>query len=168
MERPSQLLAKEAPELQVRSEGPSMMTAMTERPPLDEEEFGRWRGEADAALRSAAIQADAGLHNWACFAAEQAAQLAMKGLLHGLGRGPWGHDLVALGEMAREAGVGVVSEVAYALNRLGRHYIAARYPDAHASGPPGRHYGQADVSEALEDSETLLRFVDQTWNELRG
>jgi HEPN domain-containing protein len=141
---------------------------MNDPPPLDQEEYQRWRDEADRVLAGARLQAEAGLHNWACFAAEQAAQLAIKGLLHGLGRGPWGHDLVALGEMAREAGVGVGSEVADALKRLGRHYIAARYPDAHASGPPGRHYGQADVSEALEDSETLLRFVDQTWRELRG
>ncbi|MGH9228819.1 MAG: HEPN domain-containing protein [Acidimicrobiales bacterium] len=36
-------------------------------------------------------------HNWRCFLAEQAAQMAMKALLHGLGRGPWGHDLVDLG-----------------------------------------------------------------------
>jgi HEPN domain-containing protein len=43
-------------------------------------------GEADRVVSGARLQADAGLHNWACFAAEQAAQLAVKGLLHGLGR----------------------------------------------------------------------------------
>lgn len=37
-------------------------------------------------------------HNWRCFLAEQAAQMAMKALLHGLGRGPWGHDLMELGK----------------------------------------------------------------------
>ncbi|MGH2736718.1 MAG: HEPN domain-containing protein [Actinomycetota bacterium] len=46
------------------------------------------------ARRAADVQHAAALHNWACFAAEQAAQLALKGLLHGLGLGPWGHDLV--------------------------------------------------------------------------
>ncbi|HEX9122434.1 MAG TPA: HEPN domain-containing protein [Actinomycetota bacterium] len=57
---------------------------------MDTEEFERWRGEADRALEGGRLQAAAGLHNWACFAAEQAAQLAMKALLHGLGRGPSG------------------------------------------------------------------------------
>src|SRR6266536_6433348 len=103
-------------------------------PPVDRDEFARWRSEADAALRGARLQADALLHNWACFAAEQAAQLAVKGLLHGLGRGPWGHDLVRLGERAREA-MEVPERVAAALRRLSRHYIPARYPDAHPAGP---------------------------------
>jgi HEPN domain-containing protein len=72
------------------------------------------------------VQAGAELHNWACFAAEQAAQLAARALLHGLGRGPWGHDLVRLGELARTAGVGFSPEVLDAMRRLGRHYIPAR------------------------------------------
>lgn len=136
--------------------------------PLDEEEFGRWRSEADRALQSAQLQTDAGLYNWACFAAEQGAQLAMKALLHGLGRGPWGHDLVRLGEAARAAGLDVPPEVGDAFRRLGRHYIPARYPDAHASGPAGSHYGEADAEEALRDAKAVLRFVDDRWSSLRG
>src|SRR6266536_4746677 len=99
-------------------------------PPVDRDEFARWRSEADAALRGARLQADALLHNWACFAAEQAAQLAVKGLLHGLGRGPWGHDLVRLGELIGAAGIDFSPGVLDAMRRLGRHYIPARYPDA--------------------------------------
>src|SRR5688500_8337850 len=105
------------------------------RAPLDEEEFRRWRAEGDRALAGARLQADAGLHNWACFAAEQAAQLAVRGLLHGLGRGPWGHDLPQLGQSLADAGVSIPMAVEDALRRLGRHYIPARYPDAHAAGP---------------------------------
>src|SRR5918992_4040621 len=99
-------------------------------PPVDRDEFDRWRAEADAALRGARLQAEGGLHNWACFAAEQAAQLAVKGLLHGLGRGPWGHDLLRLGELAAQAGIDVSDAERDAMRRLGRHYIPARHPDA--------------------------------------
>ncbi len=141
---------------------------MDERPPLDEEEYRRWRDEADRVLAGARLQADAGFHNWSCFAAEQSAQLAMKGLLHGLGRGPWGHDLVGFGELAREAGLDAPPEVTDALKRLGRHYIAARYPDAHASGPPGRHYGETDAREAFEDAQAILRFVGESWKGFHG
>lgn len=139
---------------------------MTEPLPLDEVEHRRWRDEADRALAGARLQADAGLANWACFAAEQAAQLALKGFLHGLGRAPWGHDLVQLGDRAREAGVEVDDEIGDALRRLGRHYIPARYPDAHASGPPGLHYGPADAEEAILDAGGILAFVDRTWTAL--
>ena len=136
--------------------------------PLDADEFSRWRAEAGRALEAARLQAGAELHNWACFLAEQGAQLALKALLHGLGRAPWGHDLVRLGEMASDAGVAPPSAIEDVLRRLSRHYIPARYPDAHPSGPPGVHYGAADSGEALSDAGTLLGFVDETWRELGG
>jgi HEPN domain-containing protein len=136
--------------------------------PLDDEEFRRWREESDRALQGARLQSEAGLHNWACFSAEQAAQLAIKALLHGLGRGPWGHDLVRLAELGTEAGLEVPSRVEDAARRLGRHYIPARYPDAHPSGPAGAHYGAADAEEALRDAGEILGFVDRTWGSLRG
>lgn len=73
-------------------------------PPLDEEEYRRWREEAQRALDSARRESAAGAHNWSCFLAEQSAQLAVKALLHGLGRGPWGHDLMRLGREGHPVG----------------------------------------------------------------
>ena len=141
---------------------------MASDPPLDDEEYGRWREEAARAAAGAQLQSEAGLHNWACFAAEQAAQLAVKALLHGLGRGPWGHDLVRLGDALDEAGVEVPREIGDAMRRLGRHYIPARYPDAHPGGTAGAHYGETDAVEALADAQRVLAFVDSAWESLRG
>lgn len=134
---------------------------------LDTAEFDRWLGEAKRALRSAAVQADEGLHNWACFAAEQAAQLAVKALLHGLGAGPWGHDLVELGRRTRESTGDLWPDVQDALTRLSRHYIPARYPDAHPGGQPGEHYTASDARAAIEDAEAILSGVEGVWGELR-
>ena len=130
--------------------------------PVDHEEFSRWREEADAALRAAGVLSASDLHDWACFLAEQAAQLAVKGTLHGLGRGPWGHDLVRLGEQLATLGE-LPGTVADALRRLSRHYIPARYPDAHPSGPPGMHYAESDSAEAIRDAARVLSHVDATW-----
>ncbi len=141
---------------------------MAARTPLDREEFRRWRDEADGAFAAARVQADADLHNWACFAAEQAAQLALKSLLHGLGRAPWGHDLVRLGELAVAAGVELPPAAADTLRRLSRHYIPARYPDAHPAGSAAAHYGAADAQEALADAESILRLVDGVWTSVGG
>jgi HEPN domain-containing protein len=52
-------------------------------------------------------------------------------------------------------------EVEDSLRRLGRHYIPARYPDAHPAGPPSTHYGAADSDEATRDAQTLLLLVDR-------
>ena len=136
---------------------------------LDGDEFVRWRSEAGRALESARVQAAAGLHNWACFAAEQAAQLAVKALLHGMGRAPWGHDLVRLGESLRDAvKQGWPTELDVRVRRLSRHYIPARYPDAHPSGSPAAHYGPQEAEEAIADAETLLAAVDAAWSLLGG
>jgi HEPN domain-containing protein len=134
--------------------------------PVDEDEFGRWRREADRALRHAELAADEGLHNWACFAAEQGAQLAVKALLHGIGRAPWGHDLVALGAALATAGLAVTEPVSDALLRLARHYMPARYPDTHPAGSPGERYGAADSRQALADARSVLELVDRAWDEL--
>lgn len=137
-------------------------------PPLDAEEFVRWRGEADRAVASARIQARESLHNWACFSAEQGAQLGVKGLLHGLGQAPWGHDLDRLVEMVATAGIPVPEAIGDAAHRLVRHYIPARYPDAHPGGEPGQHYGAGDSVQAIGDAEAILGFVDKAWEEARG
>jgi HEPN domain-containing protein len=135
---------------------------------LDASEFARWREAAEVALRGAQVQAAAHLHNWACFLAEQGAQLAMKGLLHGIGAGAWGHDLVQLAEsLGTATGDAVPRAISAAARRLSRHYIPARYPDAHPSGTPAAHYGSEDSAEALADLSLVLQFTDDLWRRLQ-
>jgi HEPN domain-containing protein len=136
---------------------------------LDGPEFDRWRAAAADALDAARIQSTGGHHAWACFLAEQAAELALKGLLHGIGAGAWGHDLVALGDvLAEQAGRSRVTPLAPALRRLSRHYIPARYPDAHPSGTPAAHYGPDDSDQALADSAEVFAAIDALWADLNS
>lgn len=131
---------------------------------LDHDEFDRWRQAAADARRSVRLQGDADLHNWACFLAEQAGQLGVKGLLRGMGSSAWGHDLVELGQaLGEELDEPLEDDLKAALQRLSRHYIPARYPDAHRSGSPGGHYGPQDTRQASADADLLLEFVDSTW-----
>lgn len=136
---------------------------------LDVEEFGRWRGQAASALDTAGLAAAGGRWEWSCFLGEQAAQLAVKGLLHGLGEEAWGHDLVVLVQRAATAlGPAWPTETADPAARLSRHYIATRYPDAHASGEPGAHYRAGDAEQAMADARTLLAATNQAWAEVGG
>lgn len=131
---------------------------------LDVAEFRRWREQADRALETARLAAVGGQPDWACFLAEQGAQLGAKGLLHGIGEEAWGHDLVVIVNRA-----GALLEAAWATDvgdeaaRLSRHYIPARYPDAHPSGPPGSHYREADATQAMADAERVLAAIDRAW-----
>lgn len=64
--------------------------------------------------------------------------MTLKGLLHGVGAGVWGHDLA---DLIARAGKALTEEVPERVRtadlRLSRHNIANRYPDAHPSGTPG-------------------------------
>jgi len=136
---------------------------------LDTEEFSRWLAQAAAAAETAELASGGGRHEWACFLSEQAAQLGVKGLLHALGLEAWGHDLAVLESRARsEVGGGWPEELTEAAARLSRHYIPARYPDAHASGAPIAHYTRADAEQAAHDAASILAAIDATWNELGG
>ncbi len=135
--------------------------------PLDEEEFRRWRDQAARALEAARLAGEGGQHEWACFLSEQAAQLAVKGLLHGAGLEAWGHDLTLLSSrVAAELASAWEEELSGVAARLSRHYIPTRYPDAHASGPPGAHYTENDGEQAMADARRMLAGVDGAWRGL--
>jgi HEPN domain-containing protein len=103
----------------------------------DEDEYERWLDAGRSSLRMVDLAIGAGEHAAACFHAEQASQLALKAVLHGLGRGDraFGHSLVTLGRATQQAlGVLLPESLQDALVRLARHYIPTRYPDACPKG----------------------------------
>jgi len=128
----------------------------------DGPELERWRRQAQAALDLAASAAIT-TPSWSCFLAEQGAQLALKGLLHAVGEhaGAWGHDLGPI-----ERGVAAVfgddwpPGLVEPAMRLGRHYLPARYPDAHPTGAPDERYTPADARAAHDDAIALVGAVD--------
>jgi HEPN domain-containing protein len=136
----------------------------------DRPELERWRRQAQAALDLARLAAPT-TPSWACFLAEQGAQLALKGLLHAIGEHAlaWGHDLGPLEH--RVAGVfggdwppGLVEPAM----RLGRHYLPARYPDAHPTGAPDDRYTAGDARGAVDDAVCLVNAVDEMAARLRA
>lgn len=137
---------------------------------LDSEEFARWwsRAADTLALAGQTAEVDAA---WACFLAEQAAQLGVKGLLHGMGEGShaWGHDLLSLA--GRAAGVvgpeGWSAALSTVAARLSRHYIPTRYPDA-GPGPVAGRYSLDDARAASQDAGVILGAVDRAWADLGG
>jgi HEPN domain-containing protein len=52
---------------------------------LNEREFNRWIKSAKHTLESAKVDKDNGFYNWACFKAQQAAEIATKAYFYGIG-----------------------------------------------------------------------------------
>lgn len=136
---------------------------------LDEPEYGRWRRTAESSLEMAELAADNGLYHHACLHAEQAAQQAIKGLLHAAGATATarGHDLAMLGAAAESSFGGWSTEdLGRALARLSRHYLPSRYPDALPGGTPADHYRADDAAEALADARLVRDAVGRSWSAL--
>jgi HEPN domain-containing protein len=134
---------------------------------LDNDEYERWHQAAERNLIDAQVLTDAGSHHSACFHAEMAAQLVIKGLLHGVGARDKGHDLVRLGEALTDAiGVKLPEELQAGLQLLSRHYIPTRYPDAYPAGTPGEHYSAKDADTAIAEAKAVADFVSSCWQQL--
>ena len=79
-----------------------------------------------------------------------------------------GHDLVALRAGLTER-LTIEAELPDRVAELGKHYIATRYPNAHAQGPPFRHYTLGEAKRAIENAEEVLRFcAEVTWLDRRA
>ncbi len=70
-------------------------------------EYERWMKQAEKTLRSALRDLEGGDYEWASFKAQQAAELAVKALLRGMGFAPIGHSITRLLRNLRDEGVEV-------------------------------------------------------------
>ena len=109
-------------------------------------------------LEQAQDSRQAGRHEWACFAAHQAAEKAVKALHLRLGQKAWGHVVARLLEELPQT-----SSVPGHLIEKGRvldsFYIPPRYPNSHPEGAPFEHYGPLQSEEAIRYAHEILDFV---------
>jgi len=95
-------------------------------------------------------------HEWACFAAQQAAEWAVKALHLHLGQEAWGHVVARLlGELAVEVDRSLVEKAKV----LDNFYVGTRYPNGHIEGPPFEHYGEIQSGDAIRHASEILEFV---------
>ena len=133
---------------------------------LDGSEFQRWLRTALKNLDSARGDLERGDFNWACFKAHQAAEMALKALLHVLGLPAYGHSLSKLLQRVEEAGVeagGGYVKLAKSLDKL---YVPTRYPNAWSEGSPHEYYTEEDAEQAIEYAKKLVEWVVSSWKQL--
>ena len=119
----------------------------------------RWRDWWDQAshdLKHAAHALEDEDFEWAAFAAQQAAEKALKALILGRGGEPWGHSITGLTEAL--PGLPVPAEITDAAKRLDKHYIPSRYPNGFDSGYPGKLYTRGEAEGAIADANEILGF----------
>ena len=116
-----------------------------------------WLNQALRNLEQAEDSARSNRHEWACFAAQQAAEMAVKGLHLSLGQEAWGHVVRRLLEEL-PAAASATTDLLEAARTLDVHYVPTRYPNGHAEGAPGEHYGPRQSSEAIDCARQIIDF----------
>lgn len=120
-----------------------------------------WLAQARHDLDHARHSVDAGDFEWACFAAHQGAEKAVKGLLLALGGEGWGHSITRL-LMDLTLQVQVPEALRQASRRLDKHFIPTRYPNGFDSGAPKDYYTTEEAAQAIDDAERLYQFCEQS------
>ena len=126
-----------------------------------------WMAQAERDLDHARLSLEAEHFEWACFAAQQAAEKAVKALYEALGGEVRGHSvsgmLSQLPEKHRTPGA-LVEKAAH----LDLYYVPTRYPNAFHSGAPRAYFTRAQAEEALANARAIVEHCQSQIRQSRG
>ena len=97
-----------------------------------------------------------GFYEWACFAAQQAAEKAVKALIQSLRGEPWGHSVTGLIDALPENLK--PHHLRDGAMELDQAHIPSRYPNAHPAGSPGTAFTKKMSERLIEYGEQILAF----------
>ena len=115
-----------------------------------------WFAQAERDLEQACSSRREERHEWACFAAQQAAEKAVKALHLALGQEAWGHTVAKL---LVELPVEVDSLMIEKGRVLDNLYVPTRYANGHPEGAPFEHFGLLQSVEAIRYAGEIIEFV---------
>lgn len=115
-----------------------------------------WLAQAERDLDHAKESREWGRHEWACFAAHQSAEKAVKAVHLARGQEAWGHVVARL---LRELPIRVDSGLVDKAKVLDNFYVPSRYPNGHPEGPPFEHFGPLQSEEAIQHAGEILEFA---------
>jgi HEPN domain-containing protein len=119
-----------------------------------------WLKQAEYDLRHARNALKDEDFEWACFAAQQSAEKAVKALFLSLGGEGLGHSITRLlSDLTRK--VSVPDVLFSASKHLDKHYIPTRYPNGFDAGASGDYYTKDEVRKAIEDAVAIYDFCHQ-------
>jgi HEPN domain-containing protein len=115
-----------------------------------------WLLQAERDLEQAMSSQKEDRHEWACFAAHQSAEKAVKALHLFLKQEAWGHVVARL---LNELPINIAEDLLDKAKVLDSMYIPTRYANGHPEGAPFEHYGKIQSREAIKYAGEILEFV---------
>jgi HEPN domain-containing protein len=116
-----------------------------------------WLRQANRDLDVARTTAGAGQYDWACFAAQQAAEKALKALYQHHHAEGWGRvlDRLLAGLLPDEPELARFRDAAKILDKF---YLPTRYPNGLDAGAPADAYTAGEAAQALDHAQELVAF----------
>ena len=115
-----------------------------------------WFEQALRNMEQALASQSDGRHEWACFAAHQATELAVKALHLSYKQEAWGH---VVAQLLQELPFQVEEDLIDRAKVLDNFYIPTRYPNGHVEGAPFHHYGKYQSTEAVKYAGEIIEFI---------
>ena len=115
-----------------------------------------WMAQAERDLEQARASRTEDRHEWACFAAQQAAEEAVKALHLARGQEAWGH---VVAQLLRELPLQIPADLVEKGKVLDNFYVPSLSPNGHPQGAPFEHYGPIQSEQAVELAGQILVFV---------
>lgn len=115
-----------------------------------------WFKQAERDLEQAIDSQRAERHEWACFAAHQAAEKAVKALHLAHKQEAWGPVVARL---LADLPLNVPPDLIDKGRVLDNFYIPTRYPNGHPAGAPYEHYGVLQSEQAIAYAREIIEFV---------
>lgn len=119
--------------------------------------YADWLKQGQRDLGHARRALEDGDYEWACFAAQQGAEKAVKALYQKAGGVAWGHSVTSLLEALPDPWQ-VDDELLDAARELDKHYIPPRYPNAHPEGAPYEYYTKGEAERAIANADRVIHF----------
>ncbi len=119
------------------------------------ERWKDWLTQAERDLEHAAMAAEQGFYEWACFSAQQAAEKALKAVYLFRNAEAWGHSVASLlKNLPEKASEDLIEKGA----KLDRFYLPTRYANSFESGAPMEYFFKTDAEEAIENAKEIIRY----------
>jgi HEPN domain-containing protein len=115
-----------------------------------------WFAQAQRDLEQARSSQAEQRHEWACFAAQQAAEKAVKALHLWLRQEAWGHVVARL---LAELPLTIPEHLVDQGRVLDNFYIPTRYANGHPEGAPFEHYSNLQSTQAIAYASEIIAFV---------
>jgi len=115
-----------------------------------------WLAQAERDLEQSRSSQNDGRHEWACFAAHQSAEKAVKALHLSMNQEAWGQVVARL---LSELPIEVPQALFEKAKVIDGFYIPTRYANGHPEGAPFEHYGTIQSTDAINYAGEILKFV---------